>query len=60
MYMSMYISKLQKDNVRRNLGGGSERFSRASCVIDSGIGAKDESNNLIAGSLRCFLPEFLP
>ena len=59
MYMSMYISKLQKDNVRRNLGGG-ERFSRASCAIDSSIGAKDESNNLIAGSLRCFLPEFLP
>ena len=57
MYVS--ISKFQKDKVRRNFGGGSERFSRANFATYCGIGAQDESNNLIAGSLRVFSPEFL-
>ena len=38
--------------VRRNFGGGSQRYSCANSATYSGMGAKDSSNNLRAGELN--------
>jgi len=43
-----------EDEARGNSGGGSQRYWRANRSSHVGIGAKDQSNHLVAGSLRSF------
>jgi hypothetical protein len=44
----------EQGQARGNSGGGSQRYWRANRSSDLGIGAKDSSNHLVAGSLRSF------
>ena len=44
----------EKNEARRNSGGGSKGFWRANRSSNLLIGAKDSSNHLVAGSLRSF------
>jgi hypothetical protein len=45
---------LAQGEARGNSGGSSQRYWRANRSSDVGIGAKDLSNHLVAGSLRSF------
>ncbi len=42
---------LEQGKARGNSGGGSKRYWRANRSLNLGIGAKDSSNHLVAGSL---------
>ena len=44
----------EQGEARGNPGGGSSRYWRANRSSDLGIGAKDYSNHLVAGSFRSF------